>query len=77
MRFQLAVSVPWGLVRYVIVDIARRNTDGRQVLPLTNIIFGRLAQNFNNYFVPDPTMKESSFKSVVNKYSSVPSGLSL
>lgn len=43
-----------------------------QVLPLMNIIFGHLAQNFNLYFIPNSTMEESRFKSIVNKYSSVP-----
>ncbi|KIW69244.1 hypothetical protein PV04_05131 [Phialophora macrospora] len=39
------------------------------VFPLMNIIFGRLAQHFNDYFLPNPTMTESRFKAAVNKYS--------
>ena len=40
-----------------------------QILPLMNIIFGHLAQSFNDYFVPNPTMTEGAFKKAVNKYS--------
>ncbi|EXJ60037.1 hypothetical protein A1O7_04186 [Cladophialophora yegresii CBS 114405] len=39
------------------------------VFPLMNIIFGHLAQNFNDYFLPNSTTKESSFKAAVNKFS--------
>ena len=38
-----------------------------QALPLVNIVFGKLAQDFNDYFLPNATVTESRFKAAVNK----------
>ncbi|KAI0160269.1 P-loop containing nucleoside triphosphate hydrolase protein [Xylariaceae sp. FL1272] len=55
----------WDLVIFAAAGLAAIGSG--VTLPLMNIIFGRLVNNFNGYFLDPPTITESQFRALLNR----------